>query len=538
MDVGRIYGLNDERADIVAEVVDRTLQGVALDEAAVEFVVNDVAFHEIARLETDPRRAEVLRGWLELYRTLGRRSAEAKQAKLRELTEGYGRDIVGSFTPWVYRFATGVIPRGLSLLFRRRSLSNAPRLEELERRIAVQGQTEALKALARRGTVILVPTHSSNLDSIVVGFALDRLGLPPFTYGAGKNLFANALIGFFMHNLGAYKVDRRLRNGLYKEVLKTYSTVVLERGYHSLFFPGGTRSRSGSIERKLKLGLLGTGLAAYTNNLLAGRARPDIFIVPMTINYPLVLEGATQIEDHLKAQGKSRYIIEDDEFARWERWLAYARSVMNFEGQMVLRFGQALDPFGNPVNADGTSLDPHGRPIDLSRYLIHRGAVAPLRARDAEYTRQLGEAVQASFLANNVVLSTHMLAFTLFELVRARHPGQDLYHLIRLPGDTALPVGAVMGAMERVRERLLTLAASGRIHLSETVASHPYEEVFRVAMAYFQSYHTRPLATTDTREVTLTDMKLLFYYHNRLTGYGLERLFTPTRTEAWQDELA
>ncbi|MEB3329625.1 MAG: 1-acyl-sn-glycerol-3-phosphate acyltransferase, partial [Candidatus Sericytochromatia bacterium] len=537
-DAGRIYQLNDERTAIVSEVVERVLRRVGGDESAIELAVNDVAFHEIARLEPDPRRAEALRGWLDLYRTLGRRSAAEKQAKLRALTEGYGLDIAGHFTPWVYRFATGVIPRGLSLLFRRRSLSNVPRLEELERRISVQGQTDALKRLARRGTVILAPTHSSNLDSIVVGFALDRMGLPPFTYGAGKNLFANPLVGFFMHNLGAYRVDRRLRNTLYKEVLKTYSTVVLERGYHSLFFPGGTRSRSGAVERRLKLGLLGTGLAAYTNNVLEGRANPNVYIVPMTINYPLVLEGATQIEDHLRAQGKSRYIIEDDEFARWERWLAYARSVMNFEGQMVLRFGEALDPFGNPVDAEGTSRDPHGRPIELSRYLTHRGVVAPLRARDDAYTRQLGEAVQASFLANNVVLSTHLVAFTLYELARTQHPTADLYHLMRLPGDTTLPITGVMLGLARLRERLLTLAASARIHLSETVASQPYEEVFRVAMAYFQMYHTRPLAMTDGRVVALTDMKLLFYYHNRLTGYGLERLFSPPCPEVWLDDLA
>ena len=30
---------------------------------------------------------------------------------------------------------------------------------------------------------------------------------------------------------------------------------MVERGYHSLFFPGGTRSRSGLIEQRLKLGL-------------------------------------------------------------------------------------------------------------------------------------------------------------------------------------------------------------------------------------------------------------------------------------------
>ena len=52
-----------------------------------------------------------------------------------------------------------------------------------------------------------------------------------------------------MARLGAYNVDRRLRFDLYKEVLKTFSQVILENGLHSIFFPGGTRSRSGLIER-------------------------------------------------------------------------------------------------------------------------------------------------------------------------------------------------------------------------------------------------------------------------------------------------
>ena len=105
------------------------------------------------------------------------------------------------------------------------------------------------------------------------GFALERAGLPPAVYGAGKNLFTNPVLSYFMHNLGAYRVDRRLRHALYKDVLKTYSRVLLERGYHSLFFPGGTRSRSGGVERKLKLGLAGTGIEAFARTDGDGHAR-------------------------------------------------------------------------------------------------------------------------------------------------------------------------------------------------------------------------------------------------------------------------
>lgn len=56
-------------------------------------------------------------------------------------------------------------------------------------------------------TMIYVPTHLSNLDSPVFAYALESAGLPPVTYGAGKNLFTNPVLSFFMRNLGAYRVD-------------------------------------------------------------------------------------------------------------------------------------------------------------------------------------------------------------------------------------------------------------------------------------------------------------------------------------------
>ena len=116
-------------------------------------------------------------------------------------------------------------------------------LDALRDKVVVQGNMAHLRKLADKGTLIFVPTHSSNMDSIVFGFALERSELPPDTYGAGKNLFTNPLLSFFMHNLGAYKVDRRKQAVLYKQVLKEYATVSMEFGYHNLFFPGGTRCR-------------------------------------------------------------------------------------------------------------------------------------------------------------------------------------------------------------------------------------------------------------------------------------------------------
>ena len=166
------------------------------------------------------------------------------------------------------------------------------------------GPWTSLENACDRGTVVVTPTHSSNMDSIVLALGLTLNGLPPVTYGAGKNLFTNPFISYFMQNLGAYRVDRRLRFSLYKAVLKEYSSVLLERGYHSLFFPGGTRSRSNMVEQRLKLGLLSTALNAYQNNLRKAERRRRVYVVPVTINYRLVLEAETLIDDYLAGRRK------------------------------------------------------------------------------------------------------------------------------------------------------------------------------------------------------------------------------------------
>src|SRR5690606_41359017 len=55
------------------------------------------------------------------------------------------------------------------------------------------------------------------------------MGLPPFAYGAGLNLFSNPVLSYFMSSLGSYTVDRQKNNIIYKTVLKNYSTTILRR---------------------------------------------------------------------------------------------------------------------------------------------------------------------------------------------------------------------------------------------------------------------------------------------------------------------
>ena len=74
--------------------------------------------------------------------------------------------------------------------------------------MVIRGHVAHVRDLVREGTVILAPTHVSNLDSPLLGLSLYLSQMPPFVYGAGLNLFSNPLLGWWLRRLGAYTVDR------------------------------------------------------------------------------------------------------------------------------------------------------------------------------------------------------------------------------------------------------------------------------------------------------------------------------------------
>jgi glycerol-3-phosphate O-acyltransferase len=420
----------------------------------------------------------------------------------------------------VYQLATHVVPPALSALLHGLALRSRGAFD-IEDRVSIDGEVVALQSLVRRGTVILAPNHTSNLDSLVLGSAIHRLDLPPVAYGAGLNLFSNAIVGFFMRHLGGYTVDRKKTDPVYRDTLKTYATVLLERGQHGLFFPGGTRSRSGALESKLKMGLLGTAPIAYRHALESGRPRPRVFVVPCTVTYPLVLEAATLVEEYLRKEGGPRYVDVHDEFDRPRRRLDFLRGLRALDARVHLRISRPLDWLGNPVDDDGTSRDPRGRPVDPARYLLVDGVLAEDAARDAEYTRLLAAALLAAYRRGNTALPTSVVAFVVFEHLRRLRAHSDLFRFLRsIDADTGVPVADVVSDLGRALQQLEQLEREGALHRGDALRTDP-RVVLSQALAMFSTYH--PVAVLERRgeRLHVGDASLLFYYRNRLEGYGL-----------------
>ncbi len=513
-----IFHFNDERESIVEEVAGRVVRA-ARDPL---LLLNDAAYNEIKRLEAHPgkERGEYMR-FRELARTVGRMSEADRVSRLDELARRYARDVAGNFNPRVFSLSTKVLPRALTLLLAPKDFSLAEEgARLLQRHLITQGPVDTLRSLAQKGTLVFVPTHSSNLDSVVFGFALDREGLPPVSYGAGKNLFANPFLSYFMQNLGAYKVDRRIKHEIYKEVLKTYSAVLIERGFHSLFFPGGTRGRSNVVEERLKLGLMGTGVEAFTHSLRRGHPQ-RVFFVPATINYLLTLEASTLVEDYLAETGRNRYIIEDDESTQLDRIFTLLRKLSRTTGSIVIRFGQPMDPFTNRVCADGRSIDHRGRTVDPATYVTRDGEYVVDEARDAQYTRELGEAICRSYARETVAMPTSLVAAATFAKLREMYPGADLFSLLRHREEVFVPSDELARRVDDVTAKARALEDAGDLVLAPGVRHATASELIDEAVRAWSGYHTRPVLTRTDGGYMIGETNLVLYYQNRLAVSGL-----------------
>ena len=454
------------------------------------------------------------------------------QEVLDEITMRYAEEIASNFVHTHYKVTRRIVTYGFARLLNAARVKGIKSLFSnqytLQDKIQIVGETDQIRELASKGTIVMVPTHFSNMDSILIGWIISVLGLPPFIYGAGLNLFNIGIFAYFMNALGAYKVDRRKKNLLYLETLKTYSSEAIQSGVHSLFFPGGTRSRSGMIEKKLKLGLLSTAVEAQRANFQKGSEQTGgkIFIVPVTINYHFVLEAPSLIQEYLTITGQERYYKERDEFSTSYKISKFLVKFFTKGSDISVTIGKAMDVLGNYVDNSGNSFDSHGRKIDTRDYFLSNGKVTVDTQREEEYTHHLGRRIVEEFHINNRVFSSHLVAFTAFQLIKRENRKLDLYNLLRLPEeDIFLVYVEFKEACEMVLKRIFELEAEGKLQ----VAPHmrlSIDEIIAHGLDNVGMYHAkRPLIKNVNGNIETQDLSVLYFYHNRLIGYDLEKLF-------------
>jgi glycerol-3-phosphate O-acyltransferase len=544
-----IYKLSQDRRRFLEEIDEFTLQRLELEHPKLYNLIAQVIFSERTRIKETPWKVDPpneAQFWNRIRKQLvdsetetKAKAKETQRTALRTIIHRYSTEIVGTFSINAFRFArkflTAFFNRLLNAAIERwwRFLSKRNRMHE---RIQVFGDVDMIRSLFSQGTVIVVPTHFSNLDSILIGYAMDQImGLPSFSYGAGLNLYNSGLPAFFMNRLGAYRVDRRKKNPIYLETLKAMSMLSIVRGTNSLFFPGGTRSRSGELEKRLKLGLMGTAVEAQRvlcqkalgemDNPQSSAPKPKkVFIVPLAVSYHFVLEAPFLIHQHLQITGKERYLKGRSEGNSLREWFRFVWQFFAQKSDIILSFGKPMDVVGNSVDANGTSFDPRGNVLNISDYFTTEGGITQDLQREEEYTRILADRIVDRFYRDTIVLSSHIVAFTAFNMFRNAYDNMDLYALLRLPtDDIEFPKDNFIAAVAAVQKALIELADKDRLKLSEAALLSP-QELVEDGIKYLGVYHVhKPLVVNKKGNLESDDFYTLYFYHNRLENFGLAK---------------
>lgn len=537
-----VYQLSKNRKEFLEEVAQKSIERIRQLRPTRKQLIDELettVYREQNRLKRNRWRADPKdesRFWSKIKNDLVELSSKKpEEAGKKEeeilllIVQRYANEIAGKFNASSYRFAREVIKFWFSRLL------NGARVKKfgaffrkkytLRDKIQIVGKAKMLRRLAKKGTVVMVPTHFSNLDSILIGWVIHSLGLPAFIYGAGLNLFNIKILAYFMNSLGAYKVDRRKKNLPYLEVLKMYSNIAIQKGAHSLFFPGGTRSRSGLIEKQLKLGLLSTALEAQRNLYLdnPGAEVRKIFVVPVTLNYHFVLEAPELIEDYLQVKGQDRYFPEEDTYGSFQL-IRFLFKFFTKGSNISVSIGRGLDVLGNYVDDDGNSLDAQGRIIDTRDYFVSNNDVTKDKQREDEYTRMLSQKIVKEYHRINRVFASHLVAFIAFEIWQKKHPKLDLFSFLRLPEEELeIDYNEFKEAFKRVRKEIYRLKEEGKVYC----ASHLKGEadlVIKHGLENVGIFHLkRPVVKNKKGNIITQDLNTLYYYHNRLVGYDLEK---------------
>ena len=179
-----------------------------------------------------------------------------------------------------------------------------------------RAEVESMRHALETHPAVLLFSHRSYLDGVIVPVAMRENRLPPVHTFAGINL-SFGFMGPLMRRSGVIFIRRKIDDPLYKYVLKEFVGYIVEKRFNLTWSIEGTRSRTGKMLPP-KLGLLSYVADAY----LEGRA-DDILLQPVSISFDQLHEtaeyaayarggektpeGLSWLYNFIKAQGERNY---------------------------------------------------------------------------------------------------------------------------------------------------------------------------------------------------------------------------------------
>ncbi|MCD4652786.1 1-acyl-sn-glycerol-3-phosphate acyltransferase [bacterium] len=188
---------------------------------------------------------------------------------------------------------------------------------------------DKLRVLLRKHKkVLLVPSHRSHMDYMLISYSIFKQGLACPRVAAGINLTFWPM-GYFFRKTGAFFIRRTFKGlDIYPHVFRAYLWHIMQKFQPVEFFIEGGRSRTGAL-LPAKLGMLNMIIEAINSGLF-----DDVHIVPLAVNYDRIPEEQSYINE-LSGKPKQK-----------ERLTSLLKSVHLLKCQ----FGQVSVATGNPLS--------------------------------------------------------------------------------------------------------------------------------------------------------------------------------------------
>ena len=246
-------------------------------------------------------------------------------------------------------------------------------------RIDVHGLEPVVEA-AKLHPLVLVPSHRSHFDYLILSWLFYQNHLVPPQVAAGINL-AFWPLGPIFRRAGAFFLRRSFDGDpLYRAVFRSYVQHLIKDGVTQEFFIEGTRSRTGKTLRP-RLGMLRMVLEAYARG-----ARRDLYLVPIGFTYERLVEESSITGERGGARKQRESLFS----------LLRAHTVLRYKyGSVTVRFGE---------------------PISLAQYFgdtvprrMGPGRIPDLRAVTAEFGVEISRRIDALITAGRSAVAAAAL---------------------------------------------------------------------------------------------------------------------------------
>ncbi len=191
---------------------------------------------------------------------------------------------------------------------------------------------------SRHATLVLLPSHKSHLDYMVLTHVFFKANLPVPVVAAGDNL-AFFPLGAIFRRAGAFFIRRSFRGDrLYAAVVDAYVRRLVKDGWPLEFFLEGGRSRTGKLLAP-KLGILSMvvdAALAFEPTTPSSKGRglaPTVLFVPISIGYERLVEEHAYVRELTGGEKRKEDV---------RGLFAAAQTALGRYGRLNVQFGELL----------------------------------------------------------------------------------------------------------------------------------------------------------------------------------------------------